>query len=256
VKIQKQMYRQTGSAFTRVKRSMSGFTLVELLVVIAIIALLAALLMPSLRSAREAARRAACASNLRQIGIATLLYVADHDEKYPTKPPGAPKASYWYFGGAAGTVVAVTNRAINPYMGGTSAGELASAEVFRCPSDTGSLAGTWPQDRLPTFYDWTGSSYFYNSGANGNSFNLGLDGKPMASILSPSEVVLCSDWSFNSYFAANQLGIPFEISYWHNKNELGWGNVCFVDGHVAYLRATYDNPNFRRGDGWTFVYND
>jgi prepilin-type N-terminal cleavage/methylation domain-containing protein len=60
-----------------------GFTLIELLVVIAIIAILAAFLFPVFAQAREAARKATCQSNLRQVGMAFGLYLSDNDGMYP-----------------------------------------------------------------------------------------------------------------------------------------------------------------------------
>jgi prepilin-type N-terminal cleavage/methylation domain-containing protein len=64
-------------------RKRHAFTLIELLVVIAIIAILAAILFPVFARAREQARKTTCLSNLKQIGLAALMYVQDYDETFP-----------------------------------------------------------------------------------------------------------------------------------------------------------------------------
>src|SRR5215212_140235 len=66
-------------------RSRNGFTLIELLVVIAIIALLAALLLPALARAKESGRRTACINNLRQLSIASSLYVGQNEGLFPPR---------------------------------------------------------------------------------------------------------------------------------------------------------------------------
>ena len=96
-------------------RSRKGFTLIELLVVIAIIAILAAILFPVFQKVRENARRSACTSNMKQLGLAIVQYQQDADEAYPTSNgTGNPGTGNWAL-------------CIYPYV--------KSIDVYKCPDN-------------------------------------------------------------------------------------------------------------------------
>ncbi|MEO7718386.1 MAG: DUF1559 domain-containing protein [Capsulimonas sp.] len=115
----------------------TGFTLIELLVVIAIIAILAAILFPVFAKAREKARQITCASNEKQIGLATMQYIQDYDEKFPMLHynDGAGQEVRWY-------------QAVSPYI---KNGQVYSFNgyysgaggVWRCPTATADQPGTY-----------------------------------------------------------------------------------------------------------------
>lgn len=117
-----------------------GFTLLELLVVIAVISILAALLLPTLGRAKESGRSTACLSNLHQIGIALQLYVSDSQNKLPTMFD-------WSIDPSSNTNGPPINQVL--------AAQAGSTNIFRCPSDNQNL------------FALTGSSYSWNFLVNG-----------------------------------------------------------------------------------------
>lgn len=239
-----------------------GFTLIELLVVVSIILLLITIFIPVLSRVQRQAKIVVCAANLRQLCQASLLYASDNRGKLPSaaEDTGTGILTYWRWGGKNGTEYTNNVRLINAYLQrGRLVGknDAGVSEVFHCPLDTGGVKGAWPNDRLPTIFDCFGSSYLYNSSANNNNWNgpYGLFNKTISSIKSPSRVVLACDWSFNCYFFYNASGRVFQYSYWHHPTELGWGNVVFVDGHIANLQATFDKPDFQSGEDYSFRFD-
>lgn len=78
-------------------RQREGFTIIELMFVIAIIGILAAILLPALARAREQGRRASCMANLSQLGLALRLYAAEHDGRLPWREGGLEVEDYQYF---------------------------------------------------------------------------------------------------------------------------------------------------------------
>jgi prepilin-type N-terminal cleavage/methylation domain-containing protein/prepilin-type processing-associated H-X9-DG protein len=236
------------------RKDSPAFTLIELLVVIAIIAILASMLLPALSGAKTRALRAQCVSNLKQQGIACVLYTTDWQDTFPSTNNSIE--TYYHYGGKQGREYTTKFRLLNPYVGQNNAVNTNSAgveRVFKCPGDNGALKAAWPEDRKPTVFDSFGSSYLFNSSANDNDDVKGLFRKKTSAIRNPAKVILVNDFAFNVHFVKLVL---FHKAYWHDQKRLGFGNLAFVDGHVGYYQATRNKPDFQRGLSWTFIYND
>ena len=213
----------------------SGFTLIELLVVIAIIAILAAILFPVFSIARENARRAACQSNLKQIGLAITQYLQDYDSTSQPSQPLGPGSSGQAPTPATGVTFVTT---LQPY--------IKSTQVFMCPSmpptttDTDQASvGNLRQD-----FTWTTNPSWVAQATGNYGLNEELTlstGLSMASVNKPAETAQAFDcaWYEDDTPSSNFSDIL------RGSRHLGGANVCYADGHVKW-------QNFVRGANVNF----
>ena len=186
---------QTQNEGASLRRKQSGFTLIELLVVIAIIAILAAILFPVFQKVRENARRTACLSNEKQIGLGVLQYNQDYDEKYIAGANRYGRGSGW-----AGQVYQY----------------IKSTGVFHCPDDSTSLPGT------NVSYGLNAQFSAYNTNGTGSN------GISLAQINSPAKTVLIFEVTNSGYY---DITIPPGAS--SNANGCAAIGGCSADSTVA-----------------------
>lgn len=125
------------------RKPVAGFSLIELLVVVAVIAILAGLLLPALASAQARARAAYCSNNLRQLSLACALYTDDASDRLPYNLGTAEirrwEANGWFWNWTTPvmnweTDSDNTNRSLLT-LGGIGPYTSRAADVYRCPSD-------------------------------------------------------------------------------------------------------------------------
>lgn len=201
-----------------------GFTLLELLIVIAIIAILASLLLPALSKAREGSKKISCMSNLKQIGTASALYISDY-EGYVV--PCREVTNTWYFW----------------YDKRYFLGSYVPSSVFYCPSQTAINTASSSFALNIRWYGYGYNRYFSDgayTGASSWSAFLYLARKKITSLRKPSETSMTMDLNVTELAPASQ-------SLWYDqwfadassdfllyfKRHSGRCNILFTDGHAG-----------------------
>lgn len=237
-----------------------GFTLVELLVVTSVIALLIALLLPALSRARESARVIQCASNLRQVSLATSGYLADCKDTFP-RGTNSGIHIHGNFNRNKDFFNLYQNylSGINQYDGASALGgpdgdtrfndglRFKTAAVFICPSNIRYNSDATPTSKGP--YNFFNHSYaLWPSSANGFAMTVSRlergarfsnnTGSPMAD----KNIAVWSDRA--NLTSAGNNGGPAETNHL-NRNEPAGGNVARIDGSVIwypYFSTDDTNP--------------
>jgi prepilin-type N-terminal cleavage/methylation domain-containing protein/prepilin-type processing-associated H-X9-DG protein len=227
-------------------KNFAGFTLIELLVVIAIIAILAAILFPVFSQARARARQTTCLSNIRQLGLATLMYVDDYDESFPpfgyqTSVPGEGMLWQYWFGREHGAYPNYTYNLkegiLQPY--------ILNVKIDRCPNFAPTHA---------VYGD--GLGYGYNREVSGDPYGT-FNPATLVQMDIPAETILFADsamhydpagWppaiSPDETWESTMIVPPSTVMSWygsmafrfHDPRHQNQCNVVYADGHAKITK--------------------
>ncbi len=231
----------------RRRRRRRGFTIVELLVVLAVIGLLSALLLPALARSKSTSRLATCLNNIKQLQLAWLSYAHDNDDRLPTNRVErrefdlvAPSGS-WVVG----------NAKLDPDDTGLRVGQLwphagGNAGIYRCPSDNSTVQDRpgMPRNRSYSANFWLNSEVKTGTAAdqiNGDELNLlrlsqvSAQGASRVFVFIDEEAASIDEGAFmigNPAFATTP---PFWVSFPAERHD-GKGTLSYADGHVEAHR--------------------
>jgi len=232
-----------------------AFTLIELLVVVAIIALLIAILLPSLGRARERARQTVCVGNLRNMGIAMVMYYQNNNYRFPSVGGNTETDIDWIAWRApewkppVSVTPNVATKGIGPYLISTP----SNIKILFCPSDDTNNSRAYAFSYL---MNWMTSCQPI---PNGNGVPAGSVFSNVNNVKRPGECIVFyeeDESSINDNWA--QLwssNIVDRMAIRHDKvgltapdptgmlnyvpNSKRKGNVAFVDGHAEFVTRSY-----------------
>ena len=213
-------------------RLSDGFSVIELLVVVSILTMLTGLLLPALSGARAVAQTAVCASHLRQLGIATSLYLGEFDDEFWRYYWTVPGGRQWWFGFEAGGPNTGRHRPLDKARSALAPFLNTLDDAFNCPTFPYDDPGFFPKfERHSASYGFNvslGPSATTRPPRHGRNF----DGRAAEVFVFADGIHFDHNPVFNEgHYIAYTANIMLKSGYAHFRHA-AQAQMVMLDGHV------------------------